>query len=610
MFVGSNEFSLRYLSVLLSILSVPLVVAIGKRFVNSMVGYAAAMLLAVSPYQIYYAQEVRMYSLLGTLALLSSWIYLRWMAIPSTLILVLQAFLYVALAYTHYSGLFVPATHATIAIFAWIIEGISNNELSCKQRAFLRISSKWIVSWVGCGILFMPWVLTNIDLMAENIAGGTSKSILQIVAATLIELTFGHHVFAHLDATDQTDATVLHSLTLLSLLIALCFVLAILPQRTSDKPVSVINRLVVIAHALVPYTLLTILVQVTREFVPRYAFPATPWFPIAISAGLWRAPRTLRGVGLVVLLGYHLWGTILYFEHPGLARLDFRTAAMYIANQQQPNDIVLITAPHVVPTVNYYRSSVGLKIPELPVPPSIPLDRQETESLLLDVSRRYERVWYLQWQDYFSDPSSLIEHWFDRSAIRIISQPVGSSYSGSLRLSLWLTRPPILTSVPTSSVPVNYSLGEDVRLVGYEIQEIWPNTLTIDLYWNILKPMAIDYTVFVHLLDDHDRRVAQGDSQPYGGRFPTTRWPVGTIIKDSHQLRLDACIPAGSYQLDVGLYDLKTMQRLGPPESNTVHIAVRLERPPLPVAHGRILSLLPEVLQLRHRLPYGLGASC
>lgn len=609
-FAGSSEFSLRYLSVIFSMPSVPLAVALGRRLINQMAGYMAGFLIALSPFHLYYAQEVRMYSLLGTLALFSSWVFLRWIAHPSRVVLALQGFLYGVLAYTHYAGLFVPATHMTIALISWVFKRFGKRHLSDEQSVVLTASGRWLLSWGCAGVLFTPWILTNLGLMAKNIAGGTSQSILQIVAATLIELAFGHHVFAHLDASDPTDVTVLRSLTLLSLLFPVCFVLAMLPRRATGQPTPPLSRLVVMAHALVPYGLLILLVQATREFTPRYGFPAAPWFSIAATAGLWRLPKSLRLAGLVLLTSYHLWGTVLYFGHPGLARLDFRTATIFIVDQLEPNDVVLITAPYVVPTVDYYREMIGAEIQVAPIPPTLPMNQQETWSIIRDVLRSRNRVWYLKWQDYFSDPDGYINRWLEKSSFLVISQEIGARYSGGLRLDLWLTGPPIVDSVPVTAIPMQASINESVELVGYDAREIWPNVLTIDLYWMIRESMTVDYTVFLHLLDGRGRRVAQGDAQPYDGRFPTTRWPVGTIIKDTHQIRLDPCIPAGGYQLDVGLYDLKTMQRLGPPESNTVHIPLHLERPPLPVTRGRILSLLPEALQLRHRLPYGLGASC
>ncbi len=79
---GSSEFALRYPSVIASTPAVLLVYRLGRHLLDTWSGFVAAALLAISPYQLYYAQEARMYSLLGTLGLLSSWLFLKWASAP------------------------------------------------------------------------------------------------------------------------------------------------------------------------------------------------------------------------------------------------------------------------------------------------------------------------------------------------------------------------------------------------------------------------------------------------------------------------------------------------------------------------------------------------
>ncbi|MBC8450440.1 MAG: glycosyltransferase family 39 protein, partial [Chloroflexi bacterium] len=62
---GSNEIGLRSLSALLGLLLVWLIYSIGRRLHGQATGLLAAFLAAVNPFQIYYAQEARMYMLLA-----------------------------------------------------------------------------------------------------------------------------------------------------------------------------------------------------------------------------------------------------------------------------------------------------------------------------------------------------------------------------------------------------------------------------------------------------------------------------------------------------------------------------------------------------------------
>jgi hypothetical protein len=100
------------------------------------------------------------------------------------------------------------------------------------------------------------------------------------------------------------------------------------------------------------------------------------------------------------------------------------------------------------------------------------------------------------------------------------------------------------------------TFGGSIKLRGYRIEEgAVPH---IVLCWQALKPMPIDYTVFVHVSDD--TALISGDAQPVGGNYPTSAWRPGEIIEDVHTLPAngDLKIP----QASIGLYRLDTGERL------------------------------------------------
>jgi len=88
-----------------------------------------------------------------------------------------------------------------------------------------------------------------------------------------------------------------------------------------------------------------------------------------------------------------------------------------------------------------------------------------------------------------------------------------------------------------------------------------PDNLRVTLEWQATGAVDRDYTAFVHLLDGAGKIAAQNDSQPGSGRFPTSLLPIHTAVEDMHVLNT-AGLPAGSYQLEVGLYDAATGRRL------------------------------------------------
>ncbi|MFP3897029.1 MAG: ArnT family glycosyltransferase, partial [Anaerolineales bacterium] len=128
-----------------------------------------------------------------------------------------------------------------------------------------------------------------------------------------------------------------------------------------------------------------------------------------------------------------------------------------------------------------------------------------------------------------------------------------------------VVRWPAVYESPSMQTTQSANLSDLARLVGYDLSnEVLQGgkDLGVTLYWQCLQEMSTRYTVFVHLLDEDCELVAQSDTYPGDGQFPTTGWIAGEYITDRHTLPLPSDLPEGRYRLAVGLYDLNTKQRL------------------------------------------------
>ena len=129
-------------------------------------------------------------------------------------------------------------------------------------------------------------------------------------------------------------------------------------------------------------------------------------------------------------------------------------------------------------------------------------------------------------------------------------------------------RPPLLTDQELASVPerLDVSFDGQMALVGYQIgaREARPGgEVAVTLYWQAQAPMAEDYSVFVHLLDENGRLVAQRDMYPGRGLFPTTQWQPGDAIADTYILRVPASLGRVTrLRVEAGLYRLAGYRRL------------------------------------------------
>ncbi|MBC7235601.1 MAG: hypothetical protein H5T69_07145 [Chloroflexi bacterium] len=126
----------------------------------------------------------------------------------------------------------------------------------------------------------------------------------------------------------------------------------------------------------------------------------------------------------------------------------------------------------------------------------------------------------------------------------------------------------VTPSIPPEYRPTNAltaTWGEHVALLGYDLEPSVArpgSDMPITLYWQALKPMERDYTVFIHLVNEQGAMVAQVDEEPLQGDYPTHFWRVGDQVRDAHVLALPGDLPPGAYQLRIGLYWLQTGERL------------------------------------------------
>ncbi len=98
--------------------------------------------------------------------------------------------------------------------------------------------------------------------------------------------------------------------------------------------------------------------------------------------------------------------------------------------------------------------------------------------------------------------------------------------------------------------------------------------LVILLSWQAQASIDRDYTIFAHLVDESGNIVVSWDGPPRRGDAPMRSWKPGQPIVDALVLPIAAEAPLGSnFQLELGVYDAASMQRLGLVDSNGQRIA-------------------------------------
>jgi hypothetical protein len=125
---------------------------------------------------------------------------------------------------------------------------------------------------------------------------------------------------------------------------------------------------------------------------------------------------------------------------------------------------------------------------------------------------------------------------------------------------------PTAAGLPEGAMRLGVDFGGQICLLGAvggggTVQP--GDILGLTLYWQALEPVAHDYAVFVHLLGEHERVIAQRDGPPGLGAWPTSQWTLDQVVADPYLLALpEATYVPDQAMWEVGIYDARTGQRL------------------------------------------------
>ncbi len=123
--------------------------------------------------------------------------------------------------------------------------------------------------------------------------------------------------------------------------------------------------------------------------------------------------------------------------------------------------------------------------------------------------------------------------------------------------------PPRTTAnaLPPTAQPLSADFGGMAQLRGYQVQPS-KRQVTIDWYWQRANQIDHPYVVFNHLIDAQGQIAAQQDARPQAGQPLMTCWQPNELYPDRHVIDLPAALPAGTYRIQMGLYNAVNGQRV------------------------------------------------
>ncbi len=154
---GDTDITLRYSSLIPSIISIPIMYLVGKEFKDKNLGLFCALVTAISSFLIYFAQEVRLYSLIFLFSSLSLYFTIKVFKYSKIKDMVLQFVMCMFLVLTHTLGIIYVFLLILFTIF-YVIEKLPEE----KRKKTIKKLSVYVLLPITAIIIAISPILYNI----------------------------------------------------------------------------------------------------------------------------------------------------------------------------------------------------------------------------------------------------------------------------------------------------------------------------------------------------------------------------------------------------------------------------------------------------------------
>jgi len=587
---GSSEFVLRFPSAMAVTLLVPTVWIFAQTLVRRALWPAsapmwAALLAAVNPFFLWYGQEARPYALWALLALVSTYLLLRYTEAdgrltppaadddkmteprtdvnraerqPSTTLFVAYGVTLLCFLTTHYYAVFFLPVHAFI-LYQWLASRQRRLALAVAFAilglgALIGVLAAWIILGQGGGINF-PEI--SLGILIPDLVNAFSLGLsVDITDVRWLDWIYGLVALLGAGWLLRTRATIMRQGWLLPALLVtpICLILllnAFQPAYMNARHLSLLSGV---------YVLL-------------------------VGGGLsvlWRWQKVATIVVVLLLLGGAGYSTKNYFTSELYDKDDYMGMGAFLAEHLLPGDVLLISPPFSWRIFDYYlpigqidvAAQNGVDIAHYGTP-LIRQSWQATADALADFQSRYRRIWLARSGTHpYLDPEGKVSAWLLEHAARRLRVEKFDSYNSFLDLELYLSQPPVAEGLtpPPIQQPIDATFGDQIRIVGYDIGRpiMAGGAIPITLYWQVqAKDDQTHYKYILQLIeplaDGGMAVVGVTEREPFNGEIPTIYWDPGKTIIEPVELLPGAAYDAQTptrYQLMLQIYRVDTLVKL------------------------------------------------
>jgi mannosyltransferase len=406
---GDSEFSVRFFSLAFGVLAIPLVYALGRRWLSPLSSMLGALLMAFSPYLIWYSQEAKMYTLITFLTVLSLYLYMEaltgarwlyWAAYVVTTSLCL---------YTHILAALIIPLEITLFVVWWP-----------RYRARLK---PWLAA-IGCVTLpYIPLAFWEIPLLLSTYETGHPFYPMGKILSILF-FAFSHGV----SGVAGPWLLILASVLFIFLFLAGVFLRDKKLNPASDydarrregavlstarpEPSRRGKGATLLLYLFLPIIGVYLISLGMPIFADRYLIYVAPAFYLIIARGLATVKLRSNAVfALCLALVLTLNVQSVWAQSHTRIKSDFRSTAQYFALHREPDDLVIFLIPYVRhPFEYYYRGDYHRA--DGPYT-NDGMSESELEATLGKTTQGHKGIWLVASEAELWDERGLVKAWLD-----------------------------------------------------------------------------------------------------------------------------------------------------------------------------------------------------
>lgn len=519
---SDSEITTRAFSVLASLITLAVVYRLGKTLFGSRrYGVAGMLGVTLSTYFFIYAIEIRPYALMMLASALSMYCFVRWLRQPTWRRTLFYALSITLMLYTHYLGVSLFVVQGIYFVYFWFRE---------------RLDRKPIVQAIGAYVLafalFLPWFPTflwqvhHVGTMAT--AEGTTKIPGLGMAATTLPTI-----------PDNINRYILLLTNQQPIIYGLLFVfgLVLLFRRRSYW--------LIVGWAIGMPVFVFLVNLIVPIYDPRYVAHVVPGLGLLVGASVVAIPRrwTIIALGCFTAIGLL---TVTSGVVPRVPARDFLRSFQAAYQPGDGIDLELSHGPDYVDQYNYAHYA-----PALMQFISSRDYKSFTAKVLDPASTDLPRcIWFVT--NHLLD-SQVQAHFKQLEQNRPLLLVIGDQDFPLQRLC-----------APPNSQPT--LVGDALRFWGADVATAATDYVQVNLWWDVLKPPALDYSFGVYVLDNSGAVVAQKDGpiSDYWGRgtLQTSTLQPNNYYLDARTIPLSAGLKPGTYAIGLLAYQPWNMVHL------------------------------------------------